>query len=216
MKQSLVQPEFVAKISPDNSTDTLSGFYHTGISNLKEAIQVFKINEVVFCSSDIESQTIIKTMSILEYINIEFKIAPPNSSFIIGSNSINTTGDIYFAMELNSINTVANKRNKRTFDVSCALLFILCSPILILFIKNKKEFISNVLAVLFGLKTWVGINPVASKKASFGNVKTGVIYPDTVIQEKDSEIILNANLLYARNYSLVNDIKIIWSHFGQF
>jgi O-antigen biosynthesis protein len=64
----------------------------------------------------------------LSNFNLEYKIAPPESVSIIGSNSIDTAGDLYVVNE-NTIIREKNQRNKRLFDVftATALLLLLLS-----------------------------------------------------------------------------------------
>ena len=67
---------------------------------------------------------------------VDFKIAPPESLSIIGSNNIDTAGDLYM-IEVNSISKPNNKRNKRLLDVVASLLIIAFSPILFFIQENK-------------------------------------------------------------------------------
>ena len=53
--------------------------------------------------------------------NIDFKIIPEKSQFIIGSQSI-YTNETYFTTELNHINSIENIRKKRNFDVYISIL----------------------------------------------------------------------------------------------
>jgi len=64
-------------------------------NELSEIVQIHKIDEIVFCSKDISSANVIKNMIALSAININYKIAGPESIAIIGSNSIDTAGDLY-------------------------------------------------------------------------------------------------------------------------
>ena len=52
--------------------------------------------------------------------NIDFKIIPEKTQFIIGSQSI-YTNETYFTTELNHINSIENIRKKRNFDIYTAL-----------------------------------------------------------------------------------------------
>ena len=60
-------------------------------------------------------------MSVIDRHNLDFKIAPEESMYVIGSNSINTQGELY-AFEVNGINKPENIRNKRVFDIISSLL----------------------------------------------------------------------------------------------
>ena len=64
------------------------------IHQLEEIIKIHQIDEIIFSAQDIASNEIIKYMEKITN-NIEIKIAPTKSTFIIGSNSIHTKGNLY-------------------------------------------------------------------------------------------------------------------------
>ena len=74
------------------------------IKQLEEIITIYKLNEIIFSAKNINSNQIIKYM---EKINqgIYIKIAPSESTFIIGSNSIHKKGDFY------SVNNITHEKN---------------------------------------------------------------------------------------------------------
>ncbi|MEO0404419.1 MAG: glycosyltransferase, partial [Bacteroidota bacterium] len=144
------------------------------IQQLDEVVRVHKVNTVVFSGKDVESKTIIDWMGRLDAGKIEFKIAPPESLSIIGSNRIDTSGDL-FILDTNSINRPANRRNKRTLDVLSGLLVLGLSPLLILFQKRPIGLVPNLIQVLFGNKTWVGYHGMGSKEIPLPKLKDGVL-----------------------------------------
>src|SRR5438309_6071554 len=85
---------------------------------------------------------------------VEYKIAPPESLYIIGSSSVNNPGELY-VIDINSISSRMNKRNKRVMDVLCSVFILLFSPVLMLFQKNVGTFFKNIFAVLAGRRSWV-------------------------------------------------------------
>jgi GT2 family glycosyltransferase len=76
------------KISP---TEYFSG----NITQLREIINIYAIDEVIFCAKDISSEDIIEQMKLLIQTKVNFKIASPGSKSVIGSNSARTSGDMY-------------------------------------------------------------------------------------------------------------------------
>ena len=197
-------------VSVDDTTPGGDGFVG-GISQIKEIINIHKINQIIFCARDISSKDIITLMSKLQQADMEFKIAPPESMAIIGSNSINTTGELYF-IDINTINKPENRRNKRTIDIVASLLFLLFSPMLIFFQKKPKHFFGDVLRVLIGKISWVGY--FTEKKEYYDTlpkIKKGILSPMIVVNETMKNTInpYEINLLYAKNYIANNDIKII-------
>ena len=142
---------------------------------------------------------------------IDFKIAQPDTSFIIGSNSIDSKGDFY-SMKINSINRPGNLRSKRLFDILLSLSFLLTSPLLIWVYTGKATFFKNIFSVFVGNKTFVGyhfMNAVDSDVQLLPNLKKGVLTPLSGIENTNKEIVDEVNITYAKEYSVFNDITIM-------
>jgi GT2 family glycosyltransferase len=195
----------VGYVSPDDSVH--HQFYLGNIHQLPEIIRINKIDELIFSSEDIPSQEIIRIMLDLNDLNIDYKIAPPESFSIIGSNSISTSGDLY-VVNINSIAKENNKQNKRAFDLVFSLVLLVISPVLIWFIAEKAGFFSNAFAVVSGRKSWVGY--CTGNQSHLPHIKQGILSPASLFSEaipakKKDEL----NILYAKNYRLVNDLEIV-------
>lgn len=180
------------------------------ISQIKEIIQIYKINELIFCAKDIASKDIIDMMAVLRKFDLEYKIAPAESVSIIGSNSINTPGELY-VVDINTINKITNKRNKRILDIVISFVVLGLSPILIFIVKKPLHLFADIFNVMLGRKSWVGY--YTEKPEYYVNlpkIKRGVLSPmnaisKTAVAVNPAEI----NLLYAKNYIINNDINII-------
>lgn len=209
LDQTSINKGFIGFISVDNSdSDTHHPLYVGSIQQIEDIIQIHKINEVIFCSRDISSQDIINYMHTLVTTDIDFKIAPPESLSIIGSNSIDTAGDLYI-IDVNSISKPKNKRNKRLFDFLASCVVVCLSPLLIFLQKRKFKFIGNMFSVLVGLKSWVGYG--SGKHMHLPKLKPSVLNPlsglrDTGISEEMKD---RLNLSYSKNYKVENDIMIM-------
>jgi len=175
-------------------------------NNLKDIVTLHEVEEIVFCSKDVASQQIINAM--VELGNqFNFKILPEESLSIIGSNSKNSAGDLY-AIDFNlKISTPRSVILKRCLDIVLAILFFFFSPILIFFVKAKKQFINNLYQVFIGKKTWVSYSQNNDLTFQLPQLKDGVLTPLIQNKTKNSN---RANLLYAKNYSLEKDLKIIF------
>lgn len=181
------------------------------LSQLEEIIIIHKVNEIIFCARDINAKNIINTMSSLQTYDLEFKTAPAESVSIIGSNSINTNGELYF-IDINTINKPNNKRSKRLIDIITSILFLVFSPILIFIQKTPFKFILDIFRVLSNKKSWVGY--YAEKEEYYKNlpeIKSGILSPMVVIPQKMRTSVNPAeiNLLYAKDYIPNNDVVII-------
>jgi len=182
------------------------------INQLEQVVEIHKIDEVIFCAKNISSRDIISSMLNLEGQKIDFKIAQPQTSYLIGSNSIDSKGDLY-VMDLNRINKPANQRNKRMLDVLFALKIIILSPVLIWFFENKSRFYKNMFGVLTGRLSVVGYAPVKHiSTLKLPKIKRGILTAAMQFNtaQEDEESIARLNLIYAKNHSLVMDIKIIY------
>jgi hypothetical protein len=181
------------------------------LNQLTEIIKINRIDEIVFCAGNISSAQIIRAMLDLTQLDIEYKIAPPESVSIIGSNSIHTAGDLY-VVNVNAISKTSNKRKKRIFDIGIALIFLIFIPILIWFFKNKSCFVGNVFAVLRRKKSWIGYILEQNTFENLPLLKKGVLNPGDLFAELqlDSEKKSQLNMLYAKDYSLLTDAEILF------
>lgn len=203
---------FIGLVSSEKDTDGRSGYLGNS-AQLNEIIEIYNINEIIFCASEISSQEIISHMSGFKNKPVNFKIAPPESLFIIGSNSIDTFGD-YYTVDINTINQPANKRNKRLFDLLTCGFLVATIPINIFIIKNPIGLIRNVFAVIFGRKTWVGYHP-HPENTKLPTLRKPVLNPGDMFGHRnlDQSTLLNLNTLYAKDFKLGNDFRILFKGF---
>jgi GT2 family glycosyltransferase len=168
-------------------------------------------NEVIFCAKSMNPSQIISCMTSIGKREIDFKIAQPDTSFIIGSNSIDSKGD-YYSMKINSINRPGNLRSKRLFDILLSLIFIMTLPLSVWFFKHKWKLVRNLIHVFFGQKSFVGYHfnePNEPETNLLPNLKKGVLTPLSGIQNLHKETIDQMNLIYAKEYSIFNDVVIL-------
>ncbi len=184
---------------------------------LSDIIRVYSIGEVVFCAKDLSAHSIIDQMIQFQNKGVGYKIAPEESSAIIGSHNISTTTDL-FMLEVDSIHQAENKRNKRLLDLFISLLLLLTLPLNVWFVENKASYLANIFSVIFSRKTWVAYDlREQNNTLELPNLKKGVLFPsDAFIKEKLSKDTRSRlNLLYSRDYKIVNDLEILWRRFSQ-
>ncbi len=192
-----------------NNTEKPPG-YTGNLDQINQIIQIKDIDEVIFCARDLPSRRIIELMSTLDIKNLEYKIAQPESLYLIGSNSIDTSGDLYM-IDINSVNLPQNRRSKRVLDLIVSLSIIALFPLLIWFAKNKWGFLINTLAVTLGVKTWVSYSPeMKDLKINLPRLKRGVLSPASIFDNQlVSEKLEKINLIYAKDYRISTDLSII-------
>lgn len=186
--------------------------------HLNELIHNHRADEVVFCGRDLTTAEIISLMSCRTPKNVEYKIIPSESDFVIGSNSISSPEDL-FSEELNAVTTPMNRRNKRLFDIVSALALLLMSPVLFWFQKHKDNYFRDLFNVLVGRKTWVGDNgifspaDIISASPHGANERQQGSCPDEA--EEGQQIAGGEQavaLRYARNYHIATDMTILWKN----
>ncbi len=210
LRKTILNPGYIGFVGMDEKDLSDHEFVGT-FDQLKEIIQIYKINEIIFCAKSIPAQKIINEMGNLQELVVDYKIAPPESLSIIGSNSINTSGDMY-TVDINSIGKANNKRNKRFFDFIISILFLGLYPVLLFFVKKPLGFLRNILFVLFGKKSWTGyfFSGTGNTK-HLPKIKSGVLTPRDVLgkREVQPETIDRLNALYARDYKIGSEINMI-------
>ena len=210
LQRTGMTPAFIGMVSYHQHRNNTNGFIgHLG--QIKEIITIYKIDEVIFCAKDVPAQVIIDKMSNLNNEQVDYKIAPPESLSIIGSNSINTSGDLY-VIDINTIIKKSNRRNKRLLDLIVAATLLLLYPFLLFIVKRPLGLLKNIAFVFLAFRSWVGyIAHPEPESQRLPAIKPGVLNPQDAFREKtiDDETILRLNLLYARDYNLANDINII-------
>ncbi len=213
LEESFLKPEFLGLVYPDDIKANDEN-YIGNISQVKDIINIYKIDEIIFCSADIKHHTIIDKMAEWQNENIDFKIAPEDGLSIIGSNSIHTRGDLY-TIGINAIGTTPNRRNKRVFDFFFSALLIPLMPLLMVFQKKPLGFVRNIFQVLIGKKSWVGYYLPENSTTQLPKVKPSVLSPLDGMKSttNNQKIIDDLNLLYARDYNILKDLNIVFYAF---
>ncbi|NQU86105.1 MAG: hypothetical protein HQ541_10120, partial [Mariniphaga sp.] len=208
LTQTQISSEIVGYIAIDDSDKGKD--YMGDISQLEDILRINRITELIFCAENLSSGKIIKAMLELSKLEIDYKIAPPESLSIIGSNSIHTSGDLY-VVNINAISKSGNKQLKRLIDFLVALILFLLSPILFIFYKNKRTFFLNIFKVIFGKKTWVGYIQDENSLVDLPALKPGILTPADQFNKMNLDLTKKSqlNLIYAKDYRVLNDLEII-------
>jgi GT2 family glycosyltransferase len=202
---------FIGFVSPGEVKDaaSYSGFMLGNLGQLKDITELYQVSEVIFCAGDLTSQAIISQMLSLSKPELEYKIAPPESLFIIGSNSIDDQGDLYL-VDVNAITNRTNKRNKRLFDIAASVIMLPLFPVLMFKVSNPAGWLMNILRVLGGKHSWVGlINNKQQNTTS--QIKPGILHPAVGLSAAtpDEETAQRLNAIYARDYKVEKDFSIL-------
>lgn len=178
------------------STDKLTETDDTDIRHLQDLIRIEHVEEVVFCGCDIRH--VIELMAHLRTTGVEYRIAPRESDYIIGSETVLTPDDLYIA-SLDTISTDTARRTKRMFDIGTSFVLLLLTPVLIWLQRNKGRYLQHCLSVMVGNLTWVGYSG-----------HRGVFTPADIMEGKPTEQLRERlTLRYMRHYSTATDFSIL-------
>ncbi|MFN0276325.1 MAG: glycosyltransferase [Chitinophagales bacterium] len=186
------------------------------IEQLQDITEIYKVNEIIFCSKDISVKEIMHWMLHIGS-QPDYKIVADQSMSIVGSNSKNSAGDLYTVdIELKIVGSEA-KRNKRFFDVLFSVYLFSTFPIQFLFVKNRIGLIKNIFLVIMNKKSWVGYSMKNGKSEELPEIKPGVLSPPHNFPGKkiDRSTIDRLNKLYAKNYSVHHDFEIIFKSYSK-
>ncbi len=199
---------YIALDSGENHPDVLGT-----VDQMKEIIRINRIEEIIFCAGNLGSGNIIRAMLDLSGLDVDYKIAPPESMSIIGSNSIHTAGDLYL-VNINAITRKNNRQAKRSLDLAAAALLLLISPLLIWFTLHKKKMVTNLVRVITGKYSLVGYIPGYTENSGLPLLKKGILHPGMLFSSEAlaPERTHQLNILYAKDYKIWNDLGIIISN----
>ncbi len=208
-------PEVIGRVAYQNSDS------HTAldiIDNLDKVLYATAAQEVIFCVNGISYHTILAYMMKCGK-QYEYKIHLPGSRSFVGSNSENTSGDLYTVDHRFNLSSFEHKRNKRVLDIGISLLLLILYPILALKVLHASTFFNNIFKVLSGKRTWVGYSN-KNMLPGLPKIQQGII-PISGVQkgyEPSEAIRTELDYAYAKNYTPATDIGILkknWKYLGE-
>lgn len=179
------------------------------LEQLAQIVEVHNIHEVIFCAKDTTATEIIHWIISIDKQHIDFKIAQPDTTFLIGSNSIETAGDLYI-FNINALSEPIKQRQKRVLDALTGWFFLLLSPIMIWFFKHKMQLLKNAFHLILGKITCVSYGKTGATASELPKLKKGILPPFNPQLVNDEQMIEKMNLLYAREYHLLLDIQLLF------
>lgn len=215
INQAQSAPDLVGFVSPLNKHSDPDFIGH--IDQIQEIVQINQVDELVFCAATMPSHEIIRTMLQFTHTGIEFKIAPPESMSVIGSSSNDISGELY-VLHFNTLSRILNRRKKRLFDVVVAVITLVLSPFLILWVEKRAGLFRNIFSVLQGAASWVGYyQSTGGNHPGLPAIRPGVLSPYDLRRNKLPGTVSDeqVNLMYAKDYRISNDMRIIIGGYRQ-
>jgi O-antigen biosynthesis protein len=215
VRKSHPEAALVGVVTPIGIHTDIRGWLGT-VRQLPEIVAVYQIRELIFCLKDMEAREIIDLMTTPLPGSPDFRIAPPESAFLIGSGSVGSADELHL-LQINTIATRSNRRNKRFLDLFSSLGLLLLSPLVLPLQRHPRRFLRNTLGVIAGTKSWVGYHTDNPKQGGhqLPAIKNGVFAPADAmgITPDNEQMKQGVNLLYARDYKISTDIRIILKNF---
>jgi hypothetical protein len=210
LNEAQVRFNLIGTIAPSEAEQNSD--YIGNIAQIEDIVRIYSINEIIFCSKNIASETIMQLMVRLGTA-IDYKIVPLESWSIIGSSNKDTAGELYTIDIRYQIADPQQQRNKRLLDIALSVLLLGLSPILALFLKNKINFIKNIFAVLLAQKTLVGYADAPLQQQNLPRLRPALLsiadlHPHIALSHATKA---HLNFLYAKDYDNAKDIEIVWS-----
>ncbi len=212
LQQAGVSKNLIGVVAPGNSHNP--DRFLSDLSCLDEVVHIFRVDEIIFCSRDVPAHAIMQWMTRLGP-GLNYRIVPEESLSIIGSPSKNSAGELYTIQIRFNIASPLARRNKRLFDVLLALAVLPLWPLLAFFVSQPLGLLRNAFSVLAGKRTWVGYASPQEDQRTLPPLRQGVLTPldGLRLQTLNPQTIRRLDFLYAKDYSLSEDLELVWKGF---
>ncbi len=213
IKQAIGRVNFIGFVHPDKIYQDKNEEFLGNIIQLGEIAEVYRVDEIIFSTKNLPLHEIIHSMAMVKNTHVDYKIAPEESLFIIGSNSVDNPGDLY-TIDINfNINKPQYVRSKRILDILFSVLMLLLIPINIFIQKNFFQFLINCFDVILLRKSWVGYINTTIDNHHLPKIRKGILNPSDGLKKEiqlDEHTSKRLNLLYAKHYELDKDLLLMW------
>lgn len=208
LQRAGVNHKFLGFVS-DLPGDEENEFYVGRLADLPEVVRALRVDELIFCGSDLSNKQIIGYFESLGSAVEELKIVPEGSNYVIGSSSVDYPGDTYTPDFNLRISLPASKRNKRVVDLTAGLLLLLGLPIFFWLYPTALRQPLSLFKLFIGKRTLVGYpaHPQLPK------LKTALL--DLAAAQQQAALQLRIRKSYVKDYTALVDVKILLRSFFQ-
>ena len=205
MKEAGLQERVIGRIAVDENDKRAVGNW----KNIKSLAGSFSFSEIIFCEGTLSFINIIEAIQQLPG-SITAKFHAAGSHSIVGSNSKDESGEALTKENGYKLSDPYNRRLKRLIDILFSLISLITFPIHLIAVKKPFSFFRNCFSVLFARKTWIGY---AVNEKYLPALRIAVIACNGIalssLQRFPEESLKMADQWYARDYELVNDVKLL-------
>jgi len=200
------QSKLIGQIFPDETANDNSTLGN--IAQLEEILEIYRINELIFCAKNVASNTIIALMSSLSTKKIKFRMVPEGVNYMVGSHSKNSPGELFSIDVKLALSDENNQLKKRILDLVFSFIYLLFSPLTLIKPWRIPQVLKNIFSLMLGRVTAVSYFP-AGNVSTLPKLKKGLLYPSNLITaETDLQTIERVNFLYAKDYKPGFDIEL--------
>lgn len=209
LQKAGIQERILGRVNPDesNTTKTMGSF-----NNLGKLLKLYPVKEIIFCEANLSFKKIIEAMPLLP-AHLRIKLFVPGTHTLIGSGSKHDPGKYISKDSGFRLARPVNQRNKNLTDVIIAFLFLITFPVHLIIKSNPLLFFKNVFDVLLLRKTWIGY---ALEEKDLPMLKPGILtttgLPSSLNTLPD-ESLQTTDQAYAKNFHIINDIKMVWLNY---
>jgi hypothetical protein len=212
MQKADIDERLLGRVSVNSGEENVVG----NISNLDVLIKTVGINEIIFCEGTLSFTEIIEQIIKLHKLNISFRFHSKKSHCIVGSDSKTSTGETLTADGHYALSNPYQQRMKRMLDVWVSLIILATFPLQFLFINKASNAIKNAWLNIIGKRTWVGYS---SFQNTLPLIPSGILtpsgYPNNGKFEVSINVLKKTDVLYAREYDWMQDLKIIFGNYRE-
>jgi GT2 family glycosyltransferase len=174
---------------------------------LDEALEVYRVEEVIFCNKSLSTRGIIDEMARLMRNGLTFRIVPPDADYLIGPNQIHSAGQNPLTLNLL---LPENRFRKRLFDALVSSFLILMYPVSFWLYKKPGAALNSLWKALRGKYHLVGY--VVEDNPALPRMKKGLLNMYHILSGKSESLRTDPGQLdiyYARTYSPGLDLEIL-------
>lgn len=181
--------------------------YYAKYYHLSDMLFCFPVHSVFVNMQEISYKQLINQMESLSPTDSIIRLYHPEIETFISSKEILNQQEFFIHDDF-AITHITQRRIKRITDIFLSLLILLLFPFLLFLLHKPMQAFKNLLQVLAGKKTWVGI-----KNKKIEHLRKGVLSVEEIylFEEKFYQETTQVND-YLKNYRPILDIKFIFAN----
>lgn len=206
LEQAGKKQKILGRISVTDQDQDAAGHW----KELQSLVSVLPFREIIYCRGSLSYAEIVESIENLP-AGTQAKIHASGSNSVVGSQSGDAAGEAFSDEDELALANPYHKRLKRLADIIVAFSGLVIFPIQFILQRKPLSFLKNCIAVLAGMKTWVGY---ATGKKGLPVLRKPVItangIPAGTKQPLPEESLQMMDYWYARDFQTAKDLKLIW------